>query len=122
MRAFNTFLIISLFCFSCQSKPSEGEQLLAKAHEKQTQAIALIGELEQSLEATSIEARDSLIQVLHELEESLFEIPGYHLELPGHEGHDHGHSKIELSNQAIYDVQVDLLKQLNEIKKIVTHK
>ena len=122
MRTLNTLLFISLVCFSCQTKPSEDDQLLAEAHKKQEQAIALIGELEQSLENSSIEVRDSLSQVLHGLEESLFEIPGYHLELPGHEGHNHSHSKIELSNQEIYDVQVDLLEQLNEIKKTISDK
>lgn len=122
MRTLNALLFISLLCFSCQTKPSEDDQLLAEAHKKQEQAIVLIGELEQSLENSSIEVRDSLSQVLHELEESLFEIPGYHLELPGHEGHNHSHSKIELSNQEIYDVQVDLLEQLNEIKKTISDK
>lgn len=106
---------------SCGSGSKEEKELLAKAYEKQKEAIALLGELEVELEASIIQEKDSLLEVIEELEEGIFEIPGHHLELPGHEGHDHGHSRLELSAKEIFNVQEDLLKQLRKIQNTLNN-
>ncbi len=113
-------LVIIGFTFSCASGHQHDEELLAKAHEKQLEIIKMIGELESTIESSELEAKDSLLTVIEEFEENIFEIPGYHLELPGHEGHDHGHSEIELTDQEIHDVQVEMLKELEEMRTFVT--
>lgn len=101
---------------ACGTKGNEEKRLLNNAYEKQQEAIALMHELENRLENSVFQEKDSLLQVVEGLEEGLFEIPGYHLDLPGHEGHDHSHSRLEMSAQEIFDVQEELLKQLKQIQ------
>jgi len=101
---------------SCKSGNQGGQQLLESAYIKQKEAIEIIGDLEAILEQSVYEKKDSLIKVVHDLEEGLFPIPGYKLDLLGHEGHNHGHTRIELSFEEILSVQQELVKQLHEIQ------
>ena len=101
---------------SCKSRSQGDQQLLESAYLKQNEAIKIIEDLEHILEQSVHENKDSLIQVIDELEEGLFPIPGYKLDLPGHEGHDHGHAKIALSSEEIHNVQKELVEQLREIQ------
>ena len=119
VRSLVTLLIIGC-TFSCASGHQHDEELLAKAHEKQLEIIKMIGELESTIESSELEAKDSLLTVIGEFEENIFEIPGYQLELPGHEGHDHGHSEIELTDQDIYDIQIQMLEELKKMKDFIS--
>ncbi|KYG81709.1 hypothetical protein EV198_1919 [Roseivirga ehrenbergii] len=118
--------IIGIFIFailnSCKSGNQEDNQLLERAYQKQKEAIEMMEHLEQMLEQSNHQKKDSLSRIVEELEEGLFEIPGYSLELSGHErheGHDHGHTKIELSEEEIYKVQEELVNQLNQIQLLL---
>ncbi|NVJ46202.1 MAG: hypothetical protein HWE07_03710 [Cytophagia bacterium] len=123
MRLKILFVLVTTFIFgSCSSMSKEDKELLQRAHEKQKEAIALIGSLEGEIETSNLHVKDSLLEEIEELEESLFEIPGYHLKLPGHEGHNHSHSRIELSAKEIFYVQEDLLMQLQQIQNILKSK
>ncbi|WP_421986662.1 hypothetical protein [Roseivirga sp.] len=75
--------------------------------------------LEKGLKASDLEKKDSLLQVIGRLEENLFAIPGYDLELEGHKDHNHDHTNIALSVEEIYQVQEELLKALNQIQTIL---
>lgn len=113
------FLISIILLSSCTSDRSDRQRLAEKAYEKQKVAIQLMTQLEARLESSVHQHKDSLLQAIEELEESLFTIPGYNLDMPGHEGHDHDHADITLSSQEIYDVQEELVKQLKQIKTIL---
>lgn len=89
--------------------------MLKEAYDIQLEVIEAIKDLKTPA-LKSEEQRDSLEDVLHEIEEALFAIPGYDLALPGHEGHDHGHSRISLTTKEILDVQRELLKQITDLK------
>jgi len=104
---------------SCGNGSSHDKELLSKAHEKQKEVIALLGELEERISNSEFSAKDSLLSVIEEHEENVFEIPGYHLELPGHEGHDHSHAEVELTDQEIYDVQIEMLKELKGLQQFI---
>lgn len=117
MRLKISLIIIVIFAFSsCNPENSEEQRLSEKAYEKQKTAISLMSQLEKRLQSSIHPNKDSLYQVIKELEESLFTIPGYELDITGHEGHNHSHSNIALSAEEIYKVQEDLLKQLNQVK------
>lgn len=109
-------LVLFFALWSCNTQSKEEKELLEKAHQTQKEVISLLGDLSVKLVSAQTPARDSLQLIIDEIEEGLFEIPGYHLDLPGHEGHDHSHSKVELSTQEIYDVHQDMLDQLKNIK------
>ena len=115
-------LIMVFTLWSCNTQSQEEKELLEKAHQTQKEVMSLLGDLNVKLESTQTPVRDSLQLIIDEIEESLFEIPGYHLDLPGHEGHDHSHSKVELSTQEIYDVHQDMLEQLKSIKLNLNNK
>lgn len=115
--------IIGVFIFvilnSCKSGNQEENRLLEQAYQNQKEAIEMMEHLEQVLEQSNHQKKDSLSKIVEELEEGLFEITGYSLELSGHEGHDHIHSRIELSAEEIYKVHEELLKQLNQIQTLL---
>lgn len=100
---------------------AEQARLYKAAFEKQKQVIAQIETVEEMMTGLSAQKQDSLSEVLHEVEESLFAIPGYTLELPGHEGHNHDHNRVELTAEEILAVQEELLRQLNDIKTNLTN-
>lgn len=111
-------IVLALF-ISCSTSNQEEQRLLDDAYAKQAEAIELIVELKEKLKTSTNPQKDSLLEVIEELEESLIAIPGYALNLPGHEGHDHGHAKVEQSAEEIYKVQEEILKQLNQIQKTI---
>ena len=82
-------LLATALLFACGGSDHD-EAMMKEAHELQEGIIKTLSEVEDLLDAQPMAVQDSLKEVLHEMEENLFEIPGYHLELPGHEGHDHG--------------------------------
>ncbi len=112
-------LIAIVLLASCKPDRSDRQWLAEKAYEKQTTAIALIAQLEERLESSAFHHRDSLLKAIETLKESLIEIPGHTLDLTRHEGHNHSHANIALSAEEIYNVQEDLLNQLNQIKIIL---
>lgn len=110
-------LVILLLIGVCSCKKSSNtDEEFKEAFEKQEQVIILLNEVHQLLDSRNLETKDSLSEVIHELEETLFPIPGYSLNLPGHEGHDHGHSRVELTAKEILAVQEDLLQKLTLMK------
>lgn len=120
MRAKNLLLIFIVFAIcGCSSVSKEDQEFYDKAFEKQKEIISILGEIEKDLETSTFVAKDSLEGVVEELEESLFEIPGHHLELSGHEGHDHSHSRVELDAKAIFDAHEEMLKQVRQIQNIL---
>lgn len=117
-RVFVLLLVVSLI--GCKQGADHAEEY-KQAYEKQKEVLVELENIEAILEADTTVGSDSLKNAIHEIEESLFEIPGYHLELPGHEGHDHSHSEVELSAEEVLAVQVDLLQRLKDIKWILTN-
>ncbi|WP_286743352.1 hypothetical protein [Roseivirga sp. UBA1976] len=113
-------LYLALMLGTSCSRTSQDQDLLNKAYQKQQEVIVLIGSLKEKLKAVNYAEKDSLLQVVHNLEETLFEIPGYSLKLPGHEGHSHNHTPLNLSHKEIYQVQVEMYNQLNHIEQLVT--
>ena len=100
------FLIALLFLFAaaCGSKKQYNEAELEAAYKVQQDILEALPIVKGELNISTLSAKDSLYDAIHELEESLFEIPGYHLELPGHEGHDHSHQRVELTAKEMVDV------------------
>jgi|GEM_PF-1946802 len=117
-RVFALCMILSLF--GCKQGADHAEEYM-KAYEKQKEVLVALEDIEAILEADTTSRYDSLAESVHEIEKSLFEIPGYHLELRGHEGHDHSHGEVELSAEEVLAVQVDLLQRLKDIKWILTN-
>lgn len=117
MKHFTPFILVLLILSSCTGNKAEKEKL-KNAYELQKSAIQLIAELEEELEVRESLKADSIENVLAELEESIFAIPGYELDLPGHEGHDHGH-KVELTADEILAVHQTLLQQLQDIESLI---
>ncbi|MCE7995410.1 MAG: hypothetical protein HEP71_25760 [Roseivirga sp.] len=115
MRECFGFLLCASLLFSCSSQSQEEKAMLKEAYELQLEVIEGVKDL-KLLTALERERKDSLEHILHEIEESLFAIPGYELELPGHEGHDHDHSRISLSSKEMLDVQHELHKQVTHLK------
>jgi len=115
-------VLLVLTILSCTSKSEHDEELMSKAYKKQKEVIQLIGIIEDQLEGYENQSKDSLMTVIEQMEETIFEIPGYQLELPGHEGHDHSHdhSEVALTDQEIYDVQVEMLKELQSLQKFIS--
>ncbi|MFT7269598.1 MAG: hypothetical protein ACI905_001817 [Roseivirga sp.] len=118
------FFLVFLFTliFSCGSTSEKDHKLLVDAFSKQKEAIELMEQLETILENTTRQDKDSISNVIEALEESLFAIPGYKLELPGHEGHDHGYSRVALSAEEIYKALEDLFRQLQQIQTNLNEK
>ena len=102
---------------ACGGMSAEEKAVLKEAHEIQEKVIGSIKEINEALEKAPPASVDSLKEVVHELEESLFEIPGYHLHLPGHEGHDHNHSRVELTSDEILAVHKEMYKEVENLKK-----
>ncbi len=117
MNKSHFFIFLVLLLFSCGNDQTDKKQL-SEAHDAQLKAIKTISEIETILSTTTHAKKDSIKEVLHELEEALFPIPGYELELSGHEGHDHGHSRPELSTEEIVQVIKELNQQLSEIEQL----
>lgn len=97
---------------------AESKKIYKAAYEKQQEVLSQIKDIRQQIASDTTELKENIEHELHELEEGLFEIPGYHLELPGHEGHDHSHdhSRVELTPEEILAVQDELLEELKGIK------
>lgn len=113
------WLFIFLILCACKSNNQESKQLLEKAYLKQKDAIEMMENLEQTLQHSAHEKKDSLSKIVHELEEGLFAISGYKISQSGHEGHDHGNARVELSAEEIYNVQEELVKQLKAIQDLL---
>ncbi len=101
---------------SCGSKNQYNQAELDEAYNIQKEILGYLPSIEEALETGDVASRDSLEDVIHDLEENLFEIPGYHLELPGHEGHDHSHERVELTSTEMVEVNKELLAQVKEIR------
>ncbi|OEK04011.1 hypothetical protein [Roseivirga misakiensis] len=112
-------LLVIVLLFSCNHKNEEEKKLLKQAFENQQEAIALMQRLADSLKGAEYHHKDSLLEVIHTLEEGLFAIPGYDLVLEGHEGHDHGDPNVALSISEIVAVHEELLKQLKQIQTLL---
>ena len=112
------FIALCLFITvaSCGSKNQYNQAELDEAYKIQKEILGYLPSIQEALKADDLVAKDSLTDVVHDLEENLFEIPGYHLELPGHEGHDHSHERVELTSTEMVDVNKALLEQIKEIK------
>ena len=112
---------LTLFALAClMSCAGEKENaVLKEAHEVQEKTIKLLSDLGEAVSSQPEAMQDSLKELIHEMEESLFEIPGYHLHLPGHEGHDHSHDhdQVNLSDEDILKVQKELYQQAQAIQK-----
>ncbi len=107
------FLVILASCGSKKEDP-----VLKEAYELQQKTIKAMGELEEIVEALPEAKHDSLHDVIHEMEENLFAIPGYELNLPGHEGHDHSHGgEPNMTNDQILAVQKEMLQEVQNLKK-----
>lgn len=126
LKLFNDILfksglrLLILTCFlSCSSNNQKNQEVLDEAHSTQKEVIQLIGELKQSFKTTQFEGRDSLLQIIEEMEEDLFAIPGYSLHLEGHEGHNHEKPDIALGDEEILEVQKELHKQLKQIQDLI---
>ncbi len=115
MRTGFGLVICTCLLISCSSQSQEEKEMLKKAYELQLEVVEAVKEL-KSTSFESEEQKDSLEDALHEIEEALFAIPGYDLVLPGHEGHDHDHSRISLTTKEILDVQRELFKQITDLK------
>ena len=109
-------ICIVLAVTSCGSKQQYDKSELKEAYTTQQEIISSLSDIEKAMENNTEVNADSLKEVIHEIEESLFEIPGYHLELPGHEGHDHSHERVELTSTEMVDVNKALLEQVKDIK------
>ena len=110
------FLLLSLgLLFACGGS-SHDEAMMKEAHELQEEIIEMLSAIEESLDSQLISKQDSLKEIIEEMEENLFEIPGYHLELPGHEGHDHGHARVNLTDQEILDVHKEMHKEVKTLQ------
>ena len=107
--------------WACGSDGGHDKAMLKAAYELQKEAIAELKSIEEVLDAGTVANADSIHDLLHEMEESIVEIPGHELQLPGHEGHDHSHERLELSDQEIFDLQKELLAQLQKIKKSISN-
>ena len=121
LKTFIALFIIGLIS-ACNTRHKHDEELLSKAHDKQLEVIEMIGMLKESIGSSELQSKDSLLTVIEGFEENVFAIPGYHLELLGHEDHDHSHSKVELTDQDIYDIQIQMLKELEEMEAFITSK
>lgn len=119
MKAFTCCLVLFTL-FACSGKNKEEKTTLKEAYDIQQQVIDLITGINDALNLQDPDGRDSLKAVLHEIEESIFAIPGYELQLSGHEGHDHGHDRPALTADDIKEVQQALLTQLQAIKTSLT--
>lgn len=115
MREYLAFLISVCFFFSCSSRSQEDRAMLKEAYELQTEVIKIIKDLKSISSFESQEEKDSIEDILHEIEEALFAIPGYDLTLPGHEGHDHGHNRVKLTTEEILEIQSELLKEVTNL-------
>ena len=111
-----TKVILLVLIVSCGSKNQYDETELKEAYTVQQEILKSLPVIKDAMEVGNLASKDSLKDVIHEIEESLFEIPGYHLELPGHEGHDHSHERVELTSTEMVDVNKALLEQIKEIK------
>lgn len=114
-NCFGLLLCACLLC-ACSSRSPEEKAMLKEAYELQLEVIKGIKDFKSIIATQGGQVKDSLGSVLHEMEEALFEIPGYHIELPGHEGHDHGHNRLSLTAEEILEVQRELLQQVNDLK------
>lgn len=109
-------LVGACLLFSCSSQSQEEKAILKEAYETQSEVLRAVKDLKSKSTFESEEEKDAFEDTLHEIEESLFAIPGYDLALPGHEGHDHDHGRVSLSSKEILDVQRELLKQIAHLK------
>lgn len=120
MKKAMALLFLASLC-ACSGARS-GNEVLDEAYEIQQKTIQALSEVSALFEARPAAEFDSLKQVIHELEENLFAIPGYELNLPGHEGHNHGHSQPSLTDEDILAVQKDLYQQVQSIQTTInTH-
>ena len=125
MKHLISYILVILVLSSCTGNKEEREKL-KNAYELQQSAIQLIAEIEEELKTLESLKADSISNVIAELEETIFAIPGYELDLPGHEGHDHGHDhdhdlKVELTADQILAVQQELLEKLRDIQSLINN-
>ena len=128
MKHLTPYILVMLVLSSCTGNKEEREKL-KNAYELQQSAIQLITEIKEELKTLESLKADSISNVIAELEETIFAIPGYELNLPGHEGHDHGHDhdhdhdlKVELTADQILAVQQELLEKLRDIQSLTNDK
>ena len=115
MRLRNLSLLFLFILASCGAKKED--PVLKEAYELQQKVIKAMGELEEIVEALPEAKHDSLHHIIHEMEENLFAIPGYELNLPGHEGHDHSHGEPNMTNDQMLAVQKEMLQEVQSLKK-----
>lgn len=121
MSSYRVLVILILISIcACVGRSSEAEDYKS-AFEKQKEVMVSLKEVHQVLDESPTLRNDSLSASIHQIEESLFPIPGYALELPGHEGHNHEHNQLGLTAKEILAIQVELLQRIEDIKWILTY-